>query len=87
MLGGTSGINNTAWTRAAAAEYDAMGSFASTGGWGWAGLLPYFKKSEQVLKEPQNTYPGIPDHLAERANRNFEDIHGTTGPIKVSLEL
>lgn len=84
MLGESSGINHTAWTRAAAAEYDSLSVFSSSSpGWDWAGLLPYLKKAERVATEPQNTLPGISKQRASQAHRNFERYNGTSGPIVV----
>ena len=84
MLGGSSGINHTAWSRAAAPEYDALSAFASTSpGWDWEGLLPYLKKAERVSVEPTNTYPGISEQRAEKAREDFEKYNGTSGPIMV----
>jgi choline dehydrogenase len=45
VLGGSSSINGTMYIRGAAADYDA---WAASGlpGWGYADVLPYFKRSE-----------------------------------------
>jgi choline dehydrogenase len=45
VLGGSSSINGTMYVRGAAADYDAWAA-AGLSGWGYADVLPYFKRSE-----------------------------------------
>ncbi|WEK48218.1 MAG: GMC family oxidoreductase N-terminal domain-containing protein [Candidatus Andeanibacterium colombiense] len=45
MLGGCSSINGTMYIRGAAADYDSWRD-AGLNGWGYADVLPYFKKAE-----------------------------------------
>ncbi len=45
LLGGTSSINGTMWIRGAAADYDGWRDLGLPG-WGYADVLPYFKRSE-----------------------------------------
>lgn len=42
-IGGGSVVNGMCWTRGAAADFDAWEELGNPG-WGWKGLLPYFKK-------------------------------------------
>ena len=44
LLGGSSAINGTMWIRGAAADYDGWATAAA--GWGYADVLPYFRRSE-----------------------------------------
>lgn len=78
MLGGSSGLNLMAWTRPTIAELDALDSFAPGLGWNWKGLLPYFMKSEDVLANQINPFPGLPK--VQKAGPAFEG-HG--GPVHV----
>jgi choline dehydrogenase len=45
LLGGSSAINGTMWIRGAAADYDGWRD-RGLAGWGYADLLPYFRRSE-----------------------------------------
>ena len=45
MLGGTSSMNAMLYVRGAPADFDDWASLGATG-WGWADVLPYFKRSE-----------------------------------------
>jgi len=82
MLGGSSGLNLMAWTRASKDELDSFDSFAPDSGWNWDGLLPYFKKTENVLLHQRNPFPGI---AQETADDTLFDGHA--GPVKASKEL
>lgn len=83
MLGGSSGINGLAWNRASSAEYDAWNTFAQNLSWGWDGLLPLFKKSENVSLTPKDPYPGISSEEAQAALHNLPYVEGFSGPIVV----
>jgi choline dehydrogenase-like flavoprotein len=82
LLGGSSGINGMAWTRASALEYDAWEQFGPDGEWGWDGVLPYFKKSETHTKM-ENPYPGISAEAAKIAEKQEPQFHGYIGPMVV----
>ncbi|KAA1475627.1 alcohol oxidase [Dentipellis sp. KUC8613] len=84
LLGGSSAINALAWNRASAPEYDAWAQFAQGNGWDWAGLLPSFKKSEDVSLKPKNPYPGITAAQAETAAADLPRVAGMAGPVVVS---
>lgn len=43
VVGGGSARNGMCWTRGSAADFDAWEELGNPG-WGWTGLLPYFKK-------------------------------------------
>lgn len=45
-VGGGSLINGMCWTRGGRADYDAWEALGNPG-WGWDGMLPYFKKVSQ----------------------------------------
>lgn len=48
VVGGSSVLNGMVWTRGSAADYDAWEALGNPG-WGWEGLLPYFKKVSAQL--------------------------------------
>ena len=48
VVGGGSILNGIVMTRGTVADYDAWEALGNTG-WGWKGLLPYFKKVSIVL--------------------------------------
>ncbi|KAF4857034.1 Dehydrogenase xptC [Colletotrichum siamense] len=77
VVGGGSVVNGMCWTRGAAADFDAWEELGNDG-WGWDGLLPYFKKVE---KYTTNVGQGIRDEFNIKPNMSF---HGTNGPINVA---
>ncbi|KAI8244825.1 Dehydrogenase xptC [Colletotrichum sp. SAR 10_96] len=77
VVGGGSVVNGMCWTRGAAADFDAWEELGNDG-WGWDGLLPYFKKVE---KYSNNVGQGIRDEFNIKPNMSF---HGTNGPINVA---
>ncbi|KAL3296942.1 gmc oxidoreductase [Colletotrichum asianum] len=77
VVGGGSVVNGMCWTRGAAADFDAWEELGNDG-WGWDGLLPYFKKVERYTA---NVGQGIRDEFNIKPNMSF---HGTDGPINVA---
>ncbi|KAK2763406.1 gmc oxidoreductase [Colletotrichum kahawae] len=77
VVGGGSVVNGMCWTRGAAADFDAWEELGNDG-WGWGGLLPYFKKVE---KYTANVGQGVRDEFNIKPNMSF---HGTNGPINVA---
>ncbi len=51
IIGGSSAINGHVYTRGQAADYDRWRNLGNVG-WGWADVLPYFKKSEHQEHGP-----------------------------------
>ena len=70
VLGGSSSINAMCYIRGVPADYDAWAAQGATG-WDWAGVLPYFIRSEGNTRQASD----------ERA---FDALHGTDGPLAVS---
>ncbi|KAF9881700.1 hypothetical protein CkaCkLH20_00846 [Colletotrichum karsti] len=77
VVGGGSVVNGMCWTRGAAADFDAWEELGNRG-WGWDGLLPYFKKVE---KYTNNVDQGMRDELNIKPNMS---MHGNNGPIDVA---
>ncbi|KAK6220309.1 gmc oxidoreductase [Colletotrichum tabaci] len=76
-IGGGSVVNGMCWTRGAAADFDAWEELGNPG-WGWKGLLPYFKKVE-------NYTVNVDENLRNRLNIHPNMLfHGTQGPINVA---
>ncbi|GAB7332450.1 hypothetical protein MBLNU13_g04253t2 [Cladosporium sp. NU13] len=79
VVGGGTVVNGMFFNRGSAADYDAWEKLGNPG-WGWEGLLPYFKKSETFAppaEEIQDAFPGvISDDLSP---------HGTDGPVGSSF--
>ncbi|KAL8703907.1 MAG: hypothetical protein Q9201_002919 [Fulgogasparrea decipioides] len=76
-VGGGTVINGLFFNRGSAADYDAWEKLGNHG-WGWKGLLPYFKKSETFTPPPaeiSSEYP-ISSDLGP---------HGTDGPVQSSF--
>ncbi|KAL4262835.1 GMC oxidoreductase family protein [Pleurotus pulmonarius] len=83
LLGGSSGTNLMAWTRASQIEYNSWAQFAPNNSWDWKGLLPFFKKSESTSLGTF-VYPGITPAQAAIADKVTTDITGSRGPVSVS---
>lgn len=71
-LGGTTILNGMIYTRGNPADYDGW-SEDGCRGWGYADLLPYFKRSEGNSRW-QNEYHGTDGPLKLMASRNFFEI-------------
>ncbi|KAL9595594.1 MAG: hypothetical protein Q9219_006358 [cf. Caloplaca sp. 3 TL-2023] len=76
VLGGTSALNFMTWNRACKEDYDAWEELGNKG-WGWDGMLPFFKKTERLHKS---------DKTHQLANQTYFDskYHGTDGPVHTS---
>ena len=70
MLGGSSGLNYMAWVRGHPGDYDSWAQAGATG-WGYADVLPYFKKSEGLTPC---------DDIVIDA-----EAHSTSGPLGISV--
>src|SRR3981081_796344 len=70
MLGGSSGINYMMYVRGHPGDFDAWAE-GGAAGWGYAEVLPYFRKSEGLAPSP--------DIVIDAA------AHNTTGPLGVSV--
>ncbi|KAL1636661.1 hypothetical protein SLS58_009715 [Diplodia intermedia] len=76
VVGGGSVVNGMFFDRGGAPDYDAWEALGNPG-WGWDGLLPYFKKSETFT--PNN------DSFNEEWNLSYDlDVHGSDGPVQSS---
>ncbi|KAJ0338057.1 hypothetical protein COL922a_006070 [Colletotrichum nupharicola] len=76
VVGGGSVVNGVVFVRAGKAEYAAWEKLGAEG-WGWDGIFPYFKKSENFTAPP-------PD-FADAANISWIDAaHGHSGPVQAS---
>ncbi|KAI9894890.1 MAG: hypothetical protein M1814_000110 [Vezdaea aestivalis] len=76
VLGGGSILNAMCWNRGGQQDYDDWEALGNPG-WGWAGMLPYFKKSETYTPAPQN----IEDYFLFHEH---PEVHGYNGPVQVS---
>ncbi len=94
VVGGGSTINGMLFDRGAAEDYDNWEKLNNTG-WGWAGLLPYFKKVNisfsicmyKTLNCYQSTRfntPIDPAIVAEYNQTWDTSVYGTDGPIQVT---
>ncbi|RDH17135.1 alcohol oxidase [Aspergillus niger ATCC 13496] len=78
VLGGSSAINFMAYGRPSAVDLDDWGTIAENSDWSWAGLAPYYRKSEH-LESAGLTAP------ASDLCPVQEEAHGTQGPIHTTL--
>ncbi|KAL8996194.1 MAG: hypothetical protein Q9169_004260 [Polycauliona sp. 2 TL-2023] len=72
VVGGGTVINGMFFNRGSAADYDGW-EILGNPGWGWSGLLPYFKKSENFTPPPPE--------LADYPISSDLEPHGTIGPV------
>ncbi|KAJ7699844.1 alcohol oxidase [Mycena metata] len=76
ILGGCSSHNGFAYTRGAAADFDRYAQMTGDEGWSWNKIFPYFLKNERWSAPADN----------HNTQGQFNPaIHGTKGPISVSL--
>ncbi|CZS97710.1 related to alcohol oxidase [Rhynchosporium agropyri] len=76
VVGGGSTINAMFFLRCPAVDYDSWEDLGNRG-WGWAGLLPYFQKSETFGK-PEASF-------AKQYNISWDDsAHGFQGPVQTT---
>ncbi|KAJ4381707.1 hypothetical protein N0V86_003071 [Didymella sp. IMI 355093] len=76
VVGGGSVVNGMAFDRASAADYNAWEQLGNPG-WGWNGLLPYFKKST-TFTPPMLT--------GKEFNITYDaSVYGTNGPLQASF--
>lgn len=77
VVGGGSAVNGMFLTRGSAADYDAWEQLGNPG-WGWSGLLPYFKKSV--------TFTPPDPEVAEKYGWTWdaEKAYGGNGPVQLS---
>ncbi|KAK1830602.1 putative choline dehydrogenase [Podospora conica] len=75
VLGGSSALNYMTWNRASRHDYDEWEKLGNAG-WGWDGLLPFFKKSETF--HPPDDATKATGRVASHAG----DL-GSDGPVQV----
>lgn len=76
VVGGGSVVNGMAFDRASAADYNAWEQLGNPG-WGWNGLLPYFKKSTTFTP---------PKLTGKEFNITYDaSFYGTNGPLQASF--
>ncbi|KAH6720855.1 choline dehydrogenase-like protein [Leptodontidium sp. MPI-SDFR-AT-0119] len=76
VVGGGSTVNAGFFLRCPAVDYDSWEDLGNRG-WGWEGLLPYFKKSETFAR-PEAAF-------AKKNNITWNDsAHGFKGPLQAS---
>ncbi|KAJ3785729.1 alcohol oxidase [Lentinula aff. detonsa] len=78
MVGGSTGINNMAWSRASHAEYNAWELFGPNNGWNWDGLLPH-------MKQPANVFPNKTDLPIVNSELYDPKYEGFSGPVSASF--
>ncbi|KAJ4488387.1 hypothetical protein J3R30DRAFT_929429 [Lentinula aciculospora] len=78
MVGGSSALNFMIWQRGSQGDYDNWSQLGIDGGWDWAGLLPYFEKTENVTPGPLDT----PYNFTSSAGTGSGE--GQSGPLPIS---
>ncbi|KAF2793421.1 GMC oxidoreductase [Melanomma pulvis-pyrius CBS 109.77] len=81
VLGGSSAINYLMYVRGSRKDYDSWEALGNKG-WGWDGLVPYFRK-HQTLDVPDSS--ALPEDKQFMPHAAREKYHGTDGPIHTSF--
>ena len=76
IVGGSSAVNGMVFDRGAKEDYDAWEQLGNPG-WGWDGLLPYFKKSVTFTPPPRED--------AEKFGYTWDTRAWGNGPIQASF--
>lgn len=83
-LGGGSTINYGGWSRGDAADYDEWGEIVGDSRWSYAGLLPFFKKSEAYFNKnadpEQHGFSG-PIHVISVSASDPNRLYGLRQPL------
>ncbi|KAI0067079.1 aryl-alcohol oxidase-like protein [Artomyces pyxidatus] len=75
-LGGSTSVNFMVYTRGSEDDYNRWASVTQDDAWGWSSLQQYFTKMEKLVPSA--------DNLSQSGKLN-PSIHGTSGPLDVSL--
>ncbi|RDW57121.1 hypothetical protein BP6252_13867 [Coleophoma cylindrospora] len=84
-LSGGSAINYGTWTRGPAADYDRWANKVDDLGWGYQGLLPYFRKTEKhfdIYADPQQHGFSGPIHTASVSSSDPKRKYPLRQPVK-----
>ncbi|CZR58689.1 related to choline dehydrogenase [Phialocephala subalpina] len=76
VVGGGSVVNGMFWDRGSNADYDAWETLGNKG-WGWAGLAPYFKKT--------NTFTPPSESTTKEYNITYDKSAYGNGPVQVTI--
>jgi len=76
VVGGGTVVNGMAYSRGSVADYDAWEELGNPG-WGWKGLLPYFRKSSTFI-------PPSPEAVRDW-NMTWDPSVFSNGPVQTSL--
>lgn len=79
VLGGSSAINYLMYVRGSRGDYDGWESLGNKG-WGWDGMLPYFKKHQTL--DPAEKKPPAAEFMPIGGKEKY---HGEDGPIHTSF--
>ncbi|KAA1471966.1 aryl-alcohol-oxidase from pleurotus Eryingii [Dentipellis sp. KUC8613] len=76
LLGGSTSINFMSYNRGSQSDWDRYARVTGDQGWSWNSMQKYFKKLERLTKPADN------HNTAGEVNPS---IHGTSGPVAISL--
>ena len=71
VLGGSSSINGTVYTRGAATDFDHWRQLGNEG-WSWDDVLPYFKRSERYVDGGDDAHGGEGELCVEHPRMGFK---------------
>ncbi|KAA8905688.1 hypothetical protein FN846DRAFT_950261 [Sphaerosporella brunnea] len=77
LVGGDSAINSMSYHRGSREDYDSWERLGNKG-WGWEGILPYFKKAETF-------HPPNKAQVREFGITYDPAAHGTDGPVQIKF--
>ncbi|TEB26253.1 alcohol oxidase [Coprinellus micaceus] len=76
ILGGSTSINGMTYTRGPASDWDRLASYLGDSSWAWSNIERYFRGNEAFHPPPGGPFTPA---------RFTPSVHGTSGPIGVSL--
>ncbi|KAL8291154.1 hypothetical protein RB597_005513 [Gaeumannomyces tritici] len=78
-VGGSSTVNGMAWDRGSAPDYDAWEALGNVG-WGWDGLLPFFRKSSRFTPPAKEYVDQYGYEWQSEAYGDGDGVHVTFPP-------
>ncbi|KAI0063373.1 alcohol oxidase [Artomyces pyxidatus] len=77
VMGGSSSINYMVWTRGPTSDFDRFAAVTGDRGWSWEAV-------SQIGKNIENLVPPADGH--NTAGQIIPSIHGTNGPVQISVQ-
>ncbi|KAI0061203.1 aryl-alcohol-oxidase from pleurotus Eryingii [Artomyces pyxidatus] len=77
VLGGSTSVNYMVWTRGPSSDFDRYATATGDSGWSWSSV-------SAIAKNIENLVPPADGH--DTTGQIDPSIHGTSGPVKISIQ-